>query len=415
MEGNGPTLPFDRRTAVNVIDSLRRGVPVNDPVVIRFLNVGQEQWHASMRTILEEVRDFDVSTLRIVSGHYGDGKSHFLALVCADALMRNFAVARLSAESAPLHKFEDIWKAVLGQIETPQDEGSPAGIRGLLNAWCQAAEGRVPEALFAMDAIRGIDPSFRVALRLYLQAHLDDSDTGEIEQWLLGGRTRPRGVTNRVDTSTAHVMLRSLTKFIKHAGYSGLLLVFDELEHIMMQTRRIRTNSYEAIRQFVDSASNPDSLLWLGACIPKMLDADEGFGSYPALAQRIGRLNVPRGSSVQDFRGTMINLDRTPLSRDDYLSLGSKIRATHSLARGWNASSRVTDGIISKAVERVVDVDFDVAKPRLLVQYFVSTLEIAHQNPGLDIARTLIDDINNAAEAVTNAEASRFSPWDDAN
>ncbi|NBT27734.1 MAG: hypothetical protein EBT09_14600, partial [Actinobacteria bacterium] len=64
MEINGPTLPFDRGTAVNVIDSLRRGVPVNDPDVIRFLNVGQEQWHASMRTILEEVRDFDVSTLR---------------------------------------------------------------------------------------------------------------------------------------------------------------------------------------------------------------------------------------------------------------------------------------------------------------------------------------------------------------
>jgi len=210
-------------------------------------------------------------------------------------------------------------------------------------------------------------------------------------------------------------MLRSLTKFIKHAGYSGLLIVFDELEHIMMQTRKIRTNSYEAIRQFVDSASNPDSLLWLGACIPKMLDADEGFGSYPALAQRIGRMNVARASSVQDFRGTLINLDRTPLSHDDYLSLGSKIRAVHSLARGWDASSRVTDGIISQAVERVVDVDFDVAKPRLLVQYFVSTLEIAHQNPGLDIARTLIDDINQAAEAVTNAEASRFSPWDETN
>lgn len=404
--------PFPRRTALRVIDALGRGVPVTDPDALRFLNVGQEQWHSSMRTILDEVRDFDVSTLRIVSGYYGDGKSHFLSLVGADALTRNFVVARLSAEQAPLHRFEEIWKAVLREIETPHDEGEPGGIRGLLDAWCAAAQGSVPEAVVALDAVRGIDPSFRVALQLYLQRYLDDGDRGEIEQWLLGGQRRPAGVTNRVDRSTAHVMLRSLTKFIKHAGYSGLLLVFDELEHIMMQSIRIRTNSYESIRQFVDSASNPDSLVWLGACIPSMLDDARGFSSYPALSQRLGRVSVAAASSVQDFRGTLVNLDRTPLSHDDLLALGLKLRAVHSLARGWDASSRVPDTVIARAVQNVAENDFDVAKPRLLVQYFVNTLEIAHQNPELDIAQTIDRDIRQAVEFVTDADAGRFAPWE---
>lgn len=403
---------FTRRTALRVIDALGRGIPVADPDALRFLNVGQAQWHDSMRTLLDEVRDFDVSTLRIVSGYYGDGKSHFLALVAAEALARNFAVARLNAEEAPLHKFEDIWKGVLRRIETRPDDGDPGGIRGLLDTWCATAEGRVPEVLVGLDGVRGIDPSFRVALRLYLQAHLDDGDRGPIEQWLLGGHDRPSGVTNRVDKSTAHVMLRSLTKFIKHAGYSGLVIVFDELEHIMMQSVKVRTNSYEAIRQFVDSASNPEALVWLGACIPSMLADDKGFSSYPALAQRLGRTGVVAAPDIQDFRGTLVNLDRTPLSHADLLALGRKLRAVHSLARGWEASARVTDAVITQAVERVASGAFEVAKPRVLVQYFVSTLEIAHQNPSLDIAKTIGRDIAGAVALVNQAEADRFNPWE---
>lgn len=403
---------FPRRTAISAINAMRAGVPVTDPDALRFLNVGQEQWHASMRTLLDEVRDFDVSTVRIVSGYYGDGKSHFMALVAAEALARNFVVARLSAESAPLHKFEDIWKEVLRGIEIDADQGVPGGIRGLLDAWCAATDGQVPEALMSLDAVRGVDPSFRVALRLYLQAHLEDGDRESIEQWLMGGLGRPKGVTNRVDKSTAHVMLRSLTKFIKHAGYSGIVIIFDELEHIMQQTIRIRTNSYECIRQFVDSASNPDSLVWLGACIPTMLDDARGFSSYPALSQRLGRMVVGGASTVLDFRGTLINLGQTPLSQEDLLALGFKLRATHSLARGWEASTRVTNAVITRAVDNASTGDFDVAKPRLLVQYFVSTLEIAHQNPGLDISKSIERDMMHAVRIVTEKEESRFKPWE---
>lgn len=409
-EGRVPT--FSRGTAISVINAMRLGVPVADPDALRFLTVGQEPWHASMRTLLDEVRDFDVSTLRIVSGEYGDGKSHFMALVAAEALARTFVVARLVAEKTPLHKFEDVWKAVLEAIETPADRGRPGGIRGLLDAWCEAADGRVPEALVGLDKVRGIDPSFRVALRLYLQAHLDDGDHEPILQWLSGGTVRPKGIANRVDKSTAHVMLRSLTKFIKHAGYSGVVLVFDELEHIMEQTVRIRTNSYESIRQFVDSASNPESLVWLGACTPNLITDQRGFSEYPALSQRLGRLAAAGASAPLDFRGTLIHLGQTPLSQEDLLALASGIRAVHSLARGWDASTRVTDTVISRAVAIAATGDFLVATPRLLVQYFASTLEIAHQNPGLDIARTIERDIMSAVTTVQEQEDSRFKRWE---
>ena len=405
---------FSRGVAKQAIERLSNGVAVSDPDALRFLNVGQERWHDAMRTLLGDVRDFDVSTVRIVSAYYGAGKSHFLTLVASEALARNFVVAKVDARHVPLHKFEEVWKGVLRGIETRGDKGEPDGIRGMLDAWCDVSSNRVPEALVALDQVRGLDPSFRVALRLYLQAYLDDGDRGVIEQWLLGGPTRPKGVTNKVDKSTAHVMLRSLTKFIKHAGYSGLVLVFDELEDISKQTAKIRRNSYEAVRQFVDSASEPESLLFLGACIPNMLsDTERGFASYPALQQRLGLVRLVEASTIQDFHGTVVNLDGSPLSSDDLTSLGLKLRAVHSLAWDWDASAHISNTFIAHVVTRVLENNFGVAAVRLLVQFFMNTLELSRQNPELDVARTIDADLNKAAaHLIREKESMVATPWE---
>lgn len=87
MTAMPPHQQLDKRIAIQLITSLKPGrAPEWSPAAIRFLHVGREDWLSGMRWYLKNCREADLSGLRVIKGHYGDGKSHFLYMTMAMAL-----------------------------------------------------------------------------------------------------------------------------------------------------------------------------------------------------------------------------------------------------------------------------------------------------------------------------------------
>ena len=90
-----------------------------------------------------------------------------------------------------------------------------------------------------------------------------------------------------------------------------------------------------------------------------------------------------------NWRGPVIDLDRTPLLDAEMLEMAMRIRRVHRVAYGAASSSEgVSDRVLRKFISEVASSRFRVAKPRLLTRVLIDELERARQMGGLYQAPT---------------------------
>jgi len=335
---------ISKRDAIRIVQGIREGTPPPARLV-HYLHVGRKQWLEGMAWYLDAAKDDDLSAVRLIIGEFGSGKTHFLRMTAHMALERRFVVCEVTlSREVRLDRFETVWRKMMENLATPESEGEAEGIEAILNRWCeQVAQSpeQLQRALAELERIPKLDPDFRQALRGYLRAWFEEGDRDPYLQWFKGDPIKPKGVRVRIDRTSARAMLRSLIQFLKHLGYSGLVLFLDELELIMAQGQRVRDTNYDVLRQFIDDADNLSNFLLLCSATPKMRDDDQrGFPSYPPLWQRLGGM---LGGVKGDYRAITVNLDEAPLSDDDLLELAKRLRTVHSVANAWHAEQIVSD------------------------------------------------------------------------
>ena len=122
----------------------------------------------------------------------------------------------------------------------------------------------------------------------------------------------------------AFQFLEALAAFIKTLGYSGLVVLIDEAEYIMMlTTRKLRDTAYNYIRDIYDECSlgNFQNTLFVLAGTPTFFDDDKmEYDSYDALNSKI---QDTRDTSLKDLRQQILTLE------------GFKKESTHRY--GWKA------------------------------------------------------------------------------
>jgi hypothetical protein len=367
-----------------------------------------------MAWYLDAAKDYDLSAVRLVIGEYGSGKTHFLRMTAHMALERRFVVCEVTlSREVRLDRFETVWRKMMENLATPESEGEPEGIEAILNRWCeQVAQSpeQLQQALAELERIPKLDPDFRQALQGYLRAWFEDGDRDPYLQWFKGDPIKPKGVRVRIDRTSARAMLRSLIQFLKHLGYSGLVLFLDELELIMAQGQRVRDTNYDVLRQFIDDADNLSNFLLLCSATPKMRDDDQrGFPSYPPLWQRLGGM---LGGVKGDYRAITVNLDEAPLSDDDLLELAKRLRTVHSVANAWHAEQIVSDDFLDQLIQAAKQRGSEFSLPRLIVQATISLLEARQQNPEQDLEDLLPDALRDAMESIRQQERNRYRPWE---
>jgi hypothetical protein len=140
-------------------------------------------------------------------------------------------------------------------------------------------------------------PQFAAALRTYRTAQRqNDHATAEgLAGWLAGqphvaaSIKRVAGIKGDVDHFAALSFLRGLLLILKDSGYSGLVLVLDEIETLQRVRGDVREKGLNALRQLIDDIDGGrfPNLYLLTTGTPAFFDGPQGVQRLEPLAQRL--------------------------------------------------------------------------------------------------------------------------------
>jgi hypothetical protein len=356
--------------ALQIINRLKSGG--NVVVGAHLFSVGRQEWLKGAEQVLKDLETTGDAFVRFIRGDYGVGKTNFAARILHQALERGWAVSYVEiGESAPMHDFGVVLASIMANLRTPADlplllagvRVGAGGIGGILDEFYSRVKDSLglrsgadipatfqSEMLSRADSMlmkEQIDGDFRAAIRAYLFARLNNApeDQENLISWFKGGPAlRHLRILKPISKSNAKVHLRHFTSLVVALGYSGTVVLLDELERIMEDTPARRRKAYGILRELIDNVDGIGGMR--RACLycaapPSQFESQKGFIEYEALASRIA--DLPSGGGPPDYAGTVIDLDKTPLGPNEVLDLLKKLRSIHAIARQCPPSKLLSD------------------------------------------------------------------------
>ena len=350
-----------------IIAALRKGtVPQRG---LDFLAVGMEQFMPVISDELDETTQGG-SVFKAVRGEYGCGKTFFGRWVQEFAKKKGFATAevQISETETPLHRLETVYRRAMEQLSTP--DCFLGAFRSVVDGWFYGleeevlAEGQIDpsdESALAAKAdelleqrlveITRATPQFASALRTYRQAQRNnDHATAEgLAGWLAGqphvaaSIKREAGIKGEVDHFAALSFLRGLLLILKDSGYSGLVLVLDEIETLQRVRGDVREKGLNALRQFIDDIDSGrfPNLYMLTTGTPAFFDGPQGVQRLEPLAQR---LHVDFQTDARFDNPRAVQLRLSAFDHSKLIEVGTKVRELY-----------LTDCSAPERIKRLVD------------------------------------------------------------
>lgn len=400
---------LNARDRDSIIQALMAGVVPR--VGLAHVQVGRNTEVTALVRDIERVGEGG-SGVRFVIGEYGAGKTFFLNLVRLVALEKKCVT--IHADLAPerrLHASNGHARALYTEAvrnmatRTKPEGGALQSVIEKFIGECMReaeAQGASPEAVIQRrlisleDHVGGFD--FVTVLRAYWRG----SETGNDDlksaalRWLRGEystKTEARaalGVRNIIEDDKVYDSIKLLSAFVRLAGYSGLVVVFDEMVNIYkLQHAMSREKNHEQILRIVNDVlqGSAQHIGFVFGGTPEFLtDSRRGLYSYEALHSRLSENSFARDGII-DVNGPVIRLQS--LSQEELLLLLRKVRAVYDAGKDVSVIS--DEGIMAfmtHCFRKVGEAYFRT--PRNTIKAFAQLLSVLEQNPSVDW-RTLLD------------------------
>lgn len=373
---------------------------------------GVQHFNVGNQSLLEALDTYYLSSYlqdggaayKMVIGDYGSGKSHFLYCLRDLAWSRGFAVTKvdLSPVETPYNDQRLVYAAVARNLiwhesaEGISDEsGLPRFLTGTLSRFVDGQPLSLeilthPNYQAMIDTLEAtaIDSlAYKNAVVGYFEALIRDQEEllDALTRWLLGSNTTPDdtkilreiGVTGKITRTNAFRMLRSLAQVIRALSYSGLVLLFDEVDRMASIGGKAEKLATDNLREVIDRCRDElPGALFVYAVPPQFIT--DVAPRYPALQQRV---RAPGRFSRTNHFSPQISLDHLDLEEDALmLAIGEKLIPIYETAfeTQFNRQTQYANGAILANVAR--DVFLDISHRRLFVKSFVA--ELARQHTG---------------------------------
>ena len=393
--------PRDRGT---ILQALSAGVVPR--VGLRHVQVGRAREVAALVRDIDRIVDGG-SAVRFIIGEYGAGKTFFLNLVRLIALERRCVT--IQADLAPDRRIHatggqarHLYAEAVGNMatRTKPEGGALASIVERFITDCArdsemrsvAVEHVIDERLSSLhEHLGGHD--FATVLKTYWRAseQEDEGLKSAALRWLRAEfptKTEARQalpVRSIIEDADIYDSIKLLAAFVRIAGYTGLVVIFDEMVNIYkLQSAQARNQNFEQILRIINDTlqGNVSGLGFLFGGTPEFLmDSRRGLYSYQALQSRLAENSFAAGGLV-DMNGPVLRLQS--LTPEELLVLLGNIRSIFGL--GDPAANLVPDAALGAFMEhcskRIGEAYFRT--PRNTIKAFVQLLSILEQNPGTD-------------------------------
>jgi len=398
------TAPIRAKDRDAVIQSLRAGVVPRAGQ--HLIQVGRGREVETLVGDIDRVADGG-STFRFVIGEYGAGKTFFLNLIRAVAMERKLVVA--SADLNPdrrLHASGGQARSMYAELmrnmatRTRPEGGALAGVveKFIATAKSEArSSDRSAETVIRCkleqltELVNGYD--FADVIAAYCRGVEEGQDQlkSDAIRWLRGEfstRTDARaalGVRAIVDDSSVYDQLKLMARFVRLAGFGGLLVSLDELVNLYkLANSQARNANYEQLLRMLNDSLQGTAMglgFVLGGTPEFLMDTRRGVYSYSALQSRLAQ-NTFAVDGLVDFSGPVVRL--SALTAEDFYLLLGKIR--HVYASGDPERYLLPDPAIAGFMEHCADRigDSFFRTPRTTITSFINLLAVLEQNPGAD-------------------------------
>ncbi len=408
--------PRDREA---ILQSLRAGVVPRRGQ--RYIQVGRKLEIEALLRDVEAIRDGG-SAFRFVIGEFGSGKTFFLFLVRAIAMERGLVCAhadlnpdrRLHGTSGEARSLYAELMANLATRSRPEGGAVANVVERFVTSALEDAKTRglavdavLTERLGSLsELVGGYD--FAAVVAAYWRGHdtSDDRLKGDAVRWLRGEfttRTDARkalGVRTIVDDDNFYDQIKVFARFVRLAGYGGLLVCLDELVNLYkLANTRARSSNYEQILRMLNDSLQGASVglgFLLGGTPELLMDERRGLYSYEALRSRLGA-NRFAGEGLRDYSGPVIHLPN--LTQEELYVLLVRLREVHASDRAAAPLLLPDEAILAfleHCYRKVGEAYFRT--PRNTIRAFLDLLAVLDQNPEASW-RSLLGEVTVSGEA----------------
>lgn len=387
-----------------VIQSLRAGVVPRTGQ--HLIQVGRSREIETLVTDIDRIADGG-SAFRLVIGEYGAGKTFFLNFVRDIGIQKKLVVA--SADLNPdrrLHASGGQARSLYAELmrnlstRTKPDGGALGGIVEKFIATAKAeakTSGLTSESVLRQkldqltELVNGYD--FADVIAAYCRGFEEGNEQlkSDAVRWLRGEFTtktdakKALGVRTIVDDAVVYDQLKLMARFVRLAGFSGLLVNLDELVNLYkLANTQARNSNYEQILRFLNDSYQGTAVglgFILGGTPDFLLDTRRGLYSYPALQGRLSQ-NTFATDGLVDFSGPVLRL--AGLTQEDFYVLLQKIRGVYAFGDPDNIllPDQGVESFMEHCYKRIGEAYFRT--PRTTITAFINLLAVLEQNSGAD-------------------------------
>ena len=413
-----PKVP--KRIAQTVLGSLKGGVVPR--IGLPYIAVGRK---SEIEALLHDVDIISEggASFRFIVGRYGSGKSFLIQTIRNFCMDKGFIVA--DADLSPERRLQGTkgqglatYRELIGNLSTKtKPEGGALTLvldRWISNVQSEAAietglspgdprltaavDKKIYEVTSAVsEMVHGFE--FAKLLSMYYHAYVegDDETKMKVVRWFRGEyslKTEAKaelGVNMIISDDDWYDYLKLFAVFFRLAGYSGMMIMIDELVNIYKIPNTVtRQYNYEKIlTMYNDTLQGKARYLGIimGSTPQAIEDRRRGVYSYEALRSRLaeGRFSKP---GTRDLLAPVIRLE--PLTAEEMLVLCEKLSSMHAGLYGYE--EKLTDEDLADFIKLEysrIGADQNIT-PREVIRDFIELLDLMYQNPVLSL-KSLIE------------------------
>lgn len=408
-----------RRIAQTILNSLKGGVVPR--IGLPYITVGRKNEIEALLHDVDIIAEGGAS-FRFIVGRYGAGKSFLIQTLRNYVMDRGFIVA--DADLSPERRLQGTrgqglatYRELISNLSTKtKPEGGALTL--VLDRWINSVQteavqetGLMPgdpaltktvdQKIYAVtSAISELVHGFEFArlLSLYYHAYIEDDEEtkAKVVRWFRGEYALKReakealGVNIIITDDDWYDYLKIFAVFFRLAGYTGMMLMIDELVNIYKIPHAItRQYNYEKLlTMYNDTLQGKARYLGIimGATPQAVEDKRRGIYSYEALRSRLaeGKFSKP---GARDLLAPVIRLE--PLTPEEMMVLCEKLSDIHADLYGYPRQLGSADLV------RFIQLEYgrigaeQNITPREVIRDFIEVLDLLYQNPGMNIEELL--------------------------
>ena len=420
MNENNRKVP--KRIAQTVINSLKGGVVPR--IGLPYITVGRKNEIEALLHDVDIIAEGGAS-FRFIVGRYGSGKSFLLQTIRNYVMDRGFIVA--DADLSPERRLKGThgqglatYRELIGNLSTKtKPEGGALTL--VLDRWISSVQSEavsesgfepgnpmltamVDQKIYAVtssvsELVHGFE--FARLLSAYYHAYVNGNDDmkGRVVRWFRGEYSTKKeardelGVNIIITDDDWYDYLKLFATFFRLAGYTGMMIMIDELVNIYKIPNSItRQYNYEKIlTMYNDTLQGKAKYLGIimGATPQAVEDKRRGVYSYEALRSRLseGKFSRP---GARDLLAPVIRLEA--LTAEEMLILCEKLAAMHADLYGYARTITTEELAMFIRIEyERIGADQNIT-PREVIRDFIELLDLIYQHPDVGLGELLNSD-----------------------